>query len=879
MLNFISESAYEEQTVEEIYDLLKQKSLSNYALRISVVSEDIAKYQAKIEAHDDESRDPSGSHQSKRARLEEKLSLAIKQRDELIQLAIQEASVQSLSIDKESVSSHKVGEVDADTDMVIDDGDMVIADDSDIGQYHARQLTIDLQEFEKIDTISISTENQKLKSYATDTESTFQIPSAIWSRLFEYQQHGVEWLWRLYLEQSGGILADEMGLGKSVQLLVFLNSLYTTLPSSRYTNPILIVCPATLLQQWLSMSYKWCPTFRVVIFHHSNKSHTLSTSWFRSLCKSSSKVDILLTSYTTFQQYQKSFLNQSWLYVVLDEGHKIRNPQAGITIACKQLLSPNRLLLTATPIQNNLIELWSLMDFVCPGRLGTQSVFAVEFSVPIHMGGYAHAETNEIKLAHERAALLQSLVEPYMLRRWKRQVAIQLPEKIEQIVQCKLTNSQRAIYKNIISKVSPSEPSEEVEQEWLDKKDSRSNSFLLSVLDQLRKLCNHPWLLKSEKENYDKRSIISCSCKMEVVIKILDSLDRKTDKVLLFCQTRQMLDILEEVIEYINRERGLDYKYLRMDGTTEISLRPKLVQQFNSVSDGIFLFLLTTRVGGIGVNLTGANYVILYDPDWNPSTDLQARERAWRIGQERTVTILRLMTIGTIEEKIYHRQIFKQILTNRILQDPKHLARQFKPSDLYDLFSLEDDKEDIEDILLGQDSKDVESKDQEAFGILNMLLDLAKVRPVSMGDTAALAATSNPLELAAMAERLHKEADKIVSKSLDAYSNRKRIISQASRDLDTSDSLLDHLWSKKTQSSESSIPNSKESLSVPIHPIFNNILHFFHNSETLTRTTDELTKTFKNVQVSDVVLFKKCLKKIAQRKGHTWHLRSEFYPT
>jgi DNA excision repair protein ERCC-6 len=322
-------------------------------------------------------------------------------------------------------------------------------------------------------------------------------------------------------------------------------------------------------------------------------------------------------------------------------------------------------------MQNNLTELWSLFDFVFPGRLGTLPVFQAQFAVPINIGGYANATNIQVQTAYKCAVVLRDLINPYLLRRMKADVASDLPRKSEQVLFCKLTPVQRKAYEEFIG-------SNEMESIFAGKRQ------VLYGVDILRKICNHPDLV--HRELYQKKpgyhyGAEEKSGKMKVVKALLELWKRQGHRTLLFSQTRQMLDILERFVRDIG---GLQYR--RMDGGTNIGIRQSIVDEFNT-DQSIAVFLLTTRVGGLGINLTGADRVIIFDPDWNPSTDVQARERAWRLGQKREVTIYRLMTSGTIEEKIYHRQIFKQFLTNKILKDPKQ-RRFFKMNDLHDLFSL-----------------------------------------------------------------------------------------------------------------------------------------------------------------------------------------------
>lgn len=263
----------------------------------------------------------------------------------------------------------------------------------------------------------------------------------------------------------------------------------------------------------------------------------------------------------------------------------------------------------------------------------------MQFSIPIKLGGYANATNIQVNTAYKCACVLRDLISPYMLRRIKQDVANDLPKKDEQVLFCKLTPIQRDIYERFIK-------SEEVAS-ILD-----GRRHVLSGIDFLRKVCNHPDLVNDETEIVQNYGSIEKSGKMIVVSALLKMWKKEKHKVLLFSQSRQMLDILNQFV------KRSGYSYLRMDGTTNIQTRSSLVDKFNA-DENIFVFLLTTKVGGLGINLTGANRVIIYDPDWNPSNDIQARERAWRLGQKRSVTIYRLMTSGTIEEKIYHRQIFK----------------------------------------------------------------------------------------------------------------------------------------------------------------------------------------------------------------------------
>ncbi|XP_075933147.1 DNA excision repair protein ERCC-6 [Anarhichas minor] len=514
----------------------------------------------------------------------------------------------------------------------------------------------------------------------------FKVPGFLWKKLYKYQQTGVRWLWELHCQQAGGILGDEMGLGKTIQVICFLAGLSYSKLRTRGSNyryvgvgPTVIVCPATVMHQWVKEFHTWWPPFRVAVLHETG---SFTSNKVKLIPEIAACHGILITSYSAVRNMQDTLQRFDWHYIILDEGHKIRNPNAGVTTACKQFRTPHRFILSGSPMQNNLKELWSLFDFVFPGKLGTLSVFMEQFSVPITMGGYSNASHVQVQTAFKCACVLRDTINPYLLRRMKADVKanLSLPDKNEQVLFCRLTEDQREVYQSFLD-------SKEVYQML------NGGMQIFAGLIALRKICNHPdlfsggprilrgipeeQLTKEEHFGFWKRS-----GKLIVVESLLRLWFKQGHRVLLFSQSRQMLDILQVFVTENN------YSYVKMDGTTTIASRQPLIARYNE-DKSIFIFLLTTKVGGLGVNLTGANRVIIYDPDWNPSTDTQARERAWRIGQTQQVTVYRLLTAGTIEEKIYHRQIFKQFLTNRVLKDPKQ-RRFFKSNDIYELFTLTD---------------------------------------------------------------------------------------------------------------------------------------------------------------------------------------------
>ncbi|XP_021770158.1 protein CHROMATIN REMODELING 8-like isoform X2 [Chenopodium quinoa] len=463
-------------------------------------------------------------------------------------------------------------------------------------------------------------------------EGGLKIPETIFDNLFDYQKVGVQWLWELHCQRAGGIIGDEMGLGKTIQVLAFLGSLHF----SNMYKPSIIVCPVTLLRQWKREARKWYRSFHVEILHdsavdvgrkqkqsESDESDYESEGSFESdqdkvpSSRSAKKWDslinrvlrsesgLLITTYEQLRILGEKLLDIEWGYAVLDEGHRIRNPNAEVTIVCKQLQTVHRIIMTGAPIQNKLSELWSLFDFVFPGKLGVLPVFEAEFAVPIKVGGYANASPLQVSTAYRCAVVLRDLIMPYLLRRMKSDVNAHLPKKTEHVLFCSLTPEQRSVYKAFLA-------SSEVEQIF----DGNRNS--LYGIDVMRKICNHPDLLEREhsSRNPDYGNP-ERSGKMKVVAQVLNMWKEQGHRVLLFAQTQQMLDILENFLI------ANEYSYRRMDGLTAVKQRMALIDEFNNSND-VFIFILTTKVGGLGTNLTGANRVIIFDPDWNPSTDMQS---------------------------------------------------------------------------------------------------------------------------------------------------------------------------------------------------------------------------------------------------------------
>jgi len=439
------------------------------------------------------------------------------------------------------------------------------------------------------------------------------------------------------------------------------------------TGGVLILCPATLISQWRNELHVWYPPLRVCIMHQVGLQE-------RKECirVAAEQQAVLITSYETMRTCHEDLLQTTWVMVILDEGQKIRNPHANVTIAAKQFSTPHRIILSGSPIQNNLQELWSLFDFICPGRLGTLPVFLEEFAEPIEKGGLVGANETKVAAAYQCAMALRELTQPCILRRTKAENmdVLRLPHKQEQVLFCHLTPEQYQVYVDFLQ-------SEQVRRAMTASQDRRAAGAAFFAISVLRKLCNHPDLLLHDADpslqppdmwNHER------SGKMKVLAEIMKRWKEEGHRALIFCQSVQFLNVLQRWMEKCS------YTHLRIDGKTPVNKRLLMIEEFNGNVD-LFSMILTTRVGGVGLNIVGADRVVIFDPDWNPMTDVQARERAWRIGQQRDVIIYRLVLSGTLEEKIYQRQVYKHFLSQKILNDPRQ-RQFFKWNDLADLFDV-----------------------------------------------------------------------------------------------------------------------------------------------------------------------------------------------
>lgn len=511
------------------------------------------------------------------------------------------------------------------------------------------ELEIINQKEELIIKQALGDKSDDLMNYKNEDHliQNIKCPRNIWEYLFDYQKEGVEWMVGLYNNEKGGVLADEMGLGKTIQILTFIISLIHSNKGSKY----LILCPSTLINQWISEFERLTESLK------------------------ERKYKIMVLSYERFR------INDCDLEldgIFLDEGHKVKNKDSLIAQTVKKVKTLNRFVITGTPIQNDLSELWSIFDFINPNLLGSYKTFQNEFESTIKRG-----KTEKDKnTSYEFSVLLRSIIEPYIKRRLKSGIDHKLPDKSDKVVFINLSAEQRELYTRTL---------ESERFLSLKRNMSKKKETVLGAMTYLRKICNHPLLinginsdkislaLKGLKNNVD---LIEGSCKVKVALEMLQKWREDGKKALVFFQTVQMLYIFE----FILKEYYQDFNFNKMSGKTDLRQRTLLIDNFNS-DPNIFIFLLTTKVGGFGLNLTGANRIIIFDPDWNPSTDNQAKERIYRFGQKSEVEIYRLVTRNTIEEKIYEKQIYKDSLSRKILVNPElNFAKEF----FFDIFSYYD---------------------------------------------------------------------------------------------------------------------------------------------------------------------------------------------
>ncbi|KAL1274043.1 hypothetical protein QQF64_026857 [Cirrhinus molitorella] len=557
-------------------------------------------------------------------------------------------------------------------------------------------------------------------------KSGLMLYKGLYDKLYDHQKEGVAFLYSLHRDgRKGGILADDMGLGKTIQVISFLSGMY----DAELANHTLLVMPTSLIKNWVREFAKWTPGMRVKEFHGGSK-----TERNRNLERIQRKGGVVITTYQMLINNYELLASYDqrefkWDYVILDEAHKIKTSSTKTAKSAHAIPATHRVLLTGTPVQNNLREMWALFDFACQGSLlGTSKTFKTEYENPITRAREKDATPGEKALGLRISQNLMDIIKPYFLRRTKADVqhknqkreegygdeedqenkcpnagqSIEMPSltrKNDFIVWTYLSSVQEEIYNQFIS---------------LDhiKELLMTNRSPLAELNVLKKLCDHPRLLSnravtqlgleqgsgsdfihpdsesesavSQIDTISDDTLVAESGKLQFLVSLMECLREEGHRTLIFSLSRKMLDIVERVL------RNRNFRLLRLDGTvTQLAEREKRITLFQT-DKRYTIFLLTTQVGGVGITLTAANRVVIFDPSWNPATDAQAVDRAYRIGQTENVVIYRLITCGTVEEKIYRRQVFKDSLIRQTTGDKKNPFRYFSQQELRELFKLED---------------------------------------------------------------------------------------------------------------------------------------------------------------------------------------------
>jgi SWI/SNF-related matrix-associated actin-dependent regulator of chromatin subfamily A protein 2/4 len=535
---------------------------------------------------------------------------------------------------------------------------------------------------------------------------------------------------------------------------------------------------------------KWSPSVVVVSYKGSPAGRRAIQSQMRS-----TKFNVLLTTYEYVIKDKGVLAKLPWKYMIIDEGHRMKNHHCKLTqVLNTHYLAPHRLLLTGTPLQNKLPELWALLNFLLPSIFKSCSTFEQWFNAPFATTG------EKVELNEEETILiirrLHKVLRPFLLRRLKKEVESQLPDKVEYIIKCDMSGLQKVLYKHMQSKgVLLTDGSEK------GTKGKGGAKALMNTIVQLRKLCNHPFMFQNIEEKYCDHVGISggvisgpdlyrASGKFELLDRILPKLKSTGHRVLLFCQMTQLMTIMEDYLTW----RG--FGYLRLDGTTKAEDRGDLLKKFNAKNSDYFLFLLSTRAGGLGLNLQSADTVIIFDSDWNPHQDLQAQDRAHRIGQQNEVRVLRLMTVNSVEERILAAARYKLNMDEKVIQagmfDQKSTGSE-RQQFLQSILHQDGDEEEEENEVPDDETVNQMVARSEAEFELFQKMDLERRR-----EEAKLGPNRKPrmMEISELPHWLVKEDDEVDPWSYDETESTLGRGTRQRKEVDYTDSLTEKEWLK-----------------------------------------------------------------------------------
>lgn len=467
-----------------------------------------------------------------------------------------------------------------------------------------------------------------VKKFDKVKSKNYEVPKDLNATLRDYQVSGFEFFKTLSDYQFGGILADEMGLGKTIQTIAFL--------LSNKDKKSIVITPTALIYNWKNELEKFAPTLKVGLLHAAKSER-------EKILDNIDNYDVILTTYTTYKNDIDKYKNINFDYCIIDEAQNIKNPDAIITKAIKNVNAKVRFALTGTPIENNLMELWSIFDFIMPGYLYNKSKFKSIF---------VNNDKNIIEL--------KNLIKPFILRRTKKEVITELPDKIEQKIIIDLEKEHKRAYKGYVNLITRK-----------IKENNQDNITVFSYLTKLRQLCLSPELMV---KNYQGKN-----SKLDVLINIIN--DSSDEKILVFSQFTKVLEVIGKRLN----EENISYSYL--DGKTSAKDRVKLVEEFNTNNNKVFLISL--KAGGTGLNLTSANIVVHFDPWWNPAVEDQASDRAHRIGQKNVVNVIKLIAKDTAEERVINLQETKKELIEDVINgnlDNSSTLKNLSKDDIIDLF-------------------------------------------------------------------------------------------------------------------------------------------------------------------------------------------------
>jgi len=545
-------------------------------------------------------------------------------------------------------------------------------------------------------------EREEMDLLAPDLEAeptVTQPKSIVYGKMRQYQLKGLEWMLYMYDNNTNMILGDEMGLGKTLQTI----SILAALKERGVEGPHLVIVPLSVISSWMNEFRKWCPTMRVVRLHSADRAERERLR--KSISEDLGTYDVILTTYDLVKvpEMKMSIANRvSWRMVVLDEGHRVKNHESIISKTVKKINSEIILLLTGTPLQNNLRELWALLYYLHPETFVDMTPFESAFEL----------NTADMQIDRKLLEKAHYMLRPLMLRRLKTEVEKMLPPRVETKVLCPLSKMQQFWYKRLLLK-NKNMLMRVGEQGGVAKEndgDGKSDwRKLQSLMMQLRKCCNHPFLFPGAEDSMREgaswgsscdESIIEASGKMENLDRLLVQLKAKGHRVVIFSQFTRFLDIIDDYL------RMREWEFARLDGSTNRVQRMVDIQEFNKPNSPYFAFIMSTRAGGLGVNLQTADTVILMDSDWNPQVDMQAMARCHRIGQKKIVHVYRFISAGTMEERVVQRAQKKLFLDSMVNRGSTVQAQKLDKMGSAEVFEaltfgmdrvLEKDDEDAED--------------------------------------------------------------------------------------------------------------------------------------------------------------------------------------